>query len=340
MKLRNATPLRTFICRSLLVVSAAVLLLACEQKEQTTFRIGVSPWPGYGILSIAHEKGYFAEQGVSVEVVHFDEAEQLYQAFYNGSLDGISGTLNEMITVRENSPRSPQSFLVADFSNGADRLLAREKIATVAELKGKKVGVEFSAVGVYLVARALEKAGLTLDDIRLVNLPNDQLAEELAKGGEQGGVDAVAAYPPASTEIEAREDVGVLFTSQEIPGEIVDVVALDAEIIRNNRSRVEGIVTAFDKAVRFLHAHPEEAHQMIAKSEQMSVDEVRSTLAELRVPNGCEQKAFFVPNGTLTEAVKTADLVMRRLNLISGPDRTVGMVSFGPIQTAMTHCDW
>jgi NitT/TauT family transport system substrate-binding protein len=325
-----------------IICVAALLVLpsGCQGGKVTEVTIGTIQWPGYALLRYAQERGLFEKEGARVNVIHYDNVELLHKDYYAGKLDGMTGTLSEILATREKSTRSPQVFLVADFSNGPDMIVGNTGVVdSVPQLRGKRVGVDIQSLGVYVLTRGLERSSLSLDDVRLVDMTMDKMEAALAKGGEDGGVDAIVAYPPVTTSILKNLKAKPIFTSKEIPGEVVDIVALETDLIQKNREFVEGIVRGFSNAVEQLRKHPQDAITQMAKAEGMSTEEFSDILSGLKILDVCEQRDYFLPSGILIEAVKTSDLVMRRVDQLLGADTTVGMVTFGPVQVAGKFCD-
>ena len=107
------------------------------------------------------------------------------------AIDANSQTLND--TLASVSGGAKQTIvLVNDNSTGNDKIIARDGIASVADLKGKKVAVEQGTVDHYLLLLALAEAKLTKDDIELVPLTTDAAAAAFVAGQ----VDAVGAFAP------------------------------------------------------------------------------------------------------------------------------------------------
>jgi hypothetical protein len=119
---------------------------------------------------------------------------------------------------------------------------------------------------------------------------------------------------------------------------VVDTVTLESDLIQENREIAEKFVRGFDEAVNYLKNHREETIAFISKKDKMPKEEVTELLNGLKILGVCEQKELFLPSGILGEAVKTSDLVMRRVARLTGPDQTVGLITFGPVQTVATKC--
>ena len=320
------------------LILSMLVLAGCNGARVNEVTIGTIPWPGYAMLSLAEKKGFFEQEGVSVHIKKYKNVSLLHDDYLSGKLDGLTATLSELLLIRERSDLRPQVFLVADFSDGPDMILTKAGMLNVASMKGARVGVDIESLSLYVLARGLEKNGLSLKDVKLVDMDLDVMEQAMTKPAKDGGVDAVVAYPPVTSSIQKSLDVNKVFTSSEIPGEVLDVVALESALVQNNKGFVESIVRGYAHAVRHLREHPEETIGFLAEEDGMSVDEVRDLLAGLKVLDVCQQKELFLPSGTISEAVKTSDLVMRRVGLITGADQTVGMITFGPVQIAAQVC--
>lgn len=224
-------------------------LCGCDNRSQPTIHIGINPWPGYEFLHLAKTKGYFTDEGVNVRLVELGSAGDVRRAFERGQLDGFSSTVMEVLQVNnhKNSKRRAQIVYVIDYSAGGDVILAHPPIADVAGLKGKRIGVSPASITLFVVARALEIAGLSVDDVTLVSM--DQLSMPAAF--EAGDVDAVATYPPTSVVIRNDLKCEIVFTSKEIPREVVDVLSFEAKLIVERPGDIAKIIRAFNRALEF-----------------------------------------------------------------------------------------
>ncbi len=134
-------------------------------------RIGINAWPGYEHLALTKQLGYYLDEGLEVKLIPFQTLADGRRAFEKGHIDIMAGTLMEFYSAREVSGINPVIFLVADFSNGGDMLLAHKDIKNVASLKGKKLGLEAGSIDVLTAANALASAQLNFSDVTLVPLP-------------------------------------------------------------------------------------------------------------------------------------------------------------------------
>lgn len=224
----------------------------------------------------------------------------------------------EVLQVREHTPRSPQIVQVVDYSDGADMILARPGISSVAGLRGARVGVELASLGVYMLARALEQAGLSLADVEQVSMDRSTMQDSLARGN----LDAVVTYPPTSVQLRRDGKAIASFSSADIPGEVIDVVAVERDVNEHRSRDTAALLRAYHRAVAYAARHPEEAEIIMAEREGISPAEFREALTRgIRLVSEADQAAYLQPGGRLSAVVDNSDRVLRQSGQISGPDR-------------------
>lgn len=298
-----------------LIAAAAIFGLASCSSYEPPLRIALIRWPPFEFLHLAQEKGYFADEGVEVRLIEFIAVSDTQRAFEHDKIDGGTFSLFQVLQNRDQLSRKMQVPLVIDFSDGADLLLARPEIADVRGLRGRRVGVTLSPLDIFFLTRALELHGMTLHDVSLVYVRTADMAEAL----RTGKVDAITAYPPNSTEVESAGIARSIFSSSRIPGEIVDVLALDEEVIRERPDDVAGLIRAFYRAVRYAQEHPQEAWQIMAERERVTPEEFRAALQTgiTLVPLADQQK-FLGENSTLPGVVARVSPLLKDQGLLSG----------------------
>lgn len=147
---------RSIRCVALLLCSALVLA-GCGVPAPRPLRVGTNLWLGYEPAYLARHAGYFSND--EVKLLDFTSSSEVIRAYRNGLIDVAALTGDEILKVCINQP-DQRIILVCDYSNGADVLLAKPEIATLADLKGRRVGLETTVLGAYMLGRALEAAGL------------------------------------------------------------------------------------------------------------------------------------------------------------------------------------
>lgn len=210
-------------------------------------RIAYSDWPGWVAWEIGIQKGWFKEAGVEVDFKWFEYVPSM-EAFTAGKVDAVCVTNGDALVTGANGAPSV-GILVNDYSNGNDMVVARPGITKVAELKGKKVGVEVGFVSHLLLMNALKSANLTEKDIQIVNVPTDQTPQTL----KSGSVDAIVAWQPNSGQA-LREVPGskAIFTSADVPGIIYDLLVVNPKSLAERRADWVKVVKVWDRIAKFI----------------------------------------------------------------------------------------
>jgi NitT/TauT family transport system substrate-binding protein len=251
------------------VIFISSQLISCDTKP-VALRIALPIWPGYDVLYLANELGYFDNQRFSVHILEFNSPTDAVAAYQRGDVNILAVTLIELLRAYSATGRPSNIILLADFSNGSDKIIAKENVRSVKELKGKRVGYERGAVPHYHLIRALELNHMDIKDIISVATDNDR-AEYVVKNDL---VDAVVTYPPASTTIVNLYNYHEIFNSTSIPGEIVDVIAADVELLAQAPELQKYFMSVWDKTLHYMQENQQAALEIIAGREKISVDEL------------------------------------------------------------------
>lgn len=300
----------------LLLCCLAPALLACGGVSPPELRIGINPWPGYEHFFLAQELGLYDTTLVRVRVVELSSLSDTRRAFERGQLDAFTGSTIELLKARELSSRRPRLLLVSDYSDGADVVLARPGIPDLRSLRGRRVGIEPGTLNLYLLARALEGAGLALADIELVPVDLPQMPAAFRRGA----VDAVVTYPPASLDIAALPGTRTLFSSRDLPGEILGIAAIDSAFLAAEGAAVTALLRGFERARQYALAHPVEADARMAARERISPQAFRAALDHgMRLVALAEQERFLGADGVAAEVLSRTQQILVSVGELRGP---------------------
>ncbi|HEU5074062.1 MAG TPA: ABC transporter substrate-binding protein [Polyangiaceae bacterium] len=228
-------------------VSAAAAPAPAPAAAGSVLRIAYSDWPGWVAWDIAIQKGWFKEAGVSVDFVWFEYVPSM-DAFAAGKVDAVTVTNGDAL-VTGSSGAASKCIVANDYSHGNDMIVAKPGIKSVAELKGKKIGVEVGFVDHLLLLKALESAKLEEKDVTLVNVPTDQTPQTL----KSGGADAIAAWQPNSGQA-LKEVPGstAIFSSKDTPGLIYDLLCVNPKSLGERRADWKKVVEVWFKVADYL----------------------------------------------------------------------------------------
>lgn len=245
---------------------------------QQPMRIGTNVWPGYEPLYLASSLSNWREQD-QIRLVEYPSSSEVLRAFRNNAIEAATLTLDEALALRQ-AKLPIQIILVMDVSEGGDVILAHPGIDRFDQLKGKRVAVETSALGAYMIIRALEIHNMSLPDIVIEHL--DVSSHEAAY--RNGLVDAVVTFEPIRTRLlslGAKE----LFDSRQIPGEIVDVLVVHQALLRERPHLVRKLLADWFNALDYLQSQPQQAAETMSKRLGLSPSEVLQSYQGLRLPD-------------------------------------------------------
>lgn len=172
---------------------ALFTLWACAKLVPV--EIPIAALPGYEYFYLAHEKQLDRAQGLQIRPLTFPDSGAIASAYAQGRLVIAQITTVEAVDICSRVPqRCPVVVMALNESRGGDKVVVRPSIGSVAGLRGRRVGVATNTLGPYVLSRALARAGLRLDDVRIVPMPLEAMGDRL----RSGEIDGVAFFPPPS----------------------------------------------------------------------------------------------------------------------------------------------
>jgi len=217
---------------------------------------------GVGLISVANDLDLWKKAGIDVKLTPFTNGPTQVQAMAAGSLDvGYVGAGATWM------PASGQAVIIAPSeATFGDFLLASPKSGakTVQDLKGKKVGVPDGGSGEMILNLALEKAGLTVDDITRIPLDPPSVVSAFVSGQ----IDIAAIFSPLSDQIkESVPDAVVLANNKDFP----ETTFLGAWVAspgaaKNKQEELARFLEVYIQANDERKANPKKAVELAAKA--------------------------------------------------------------------------
>ncbi len=295
------------------VVVAAFTLSACTTNSAPSMRLGTNIWPGYEPLYLAVDKGFISKS--TVNLIEFSSATQVTQAYRNGAIDAATLTLDEVLLLADTPDQEPQIVFAMDFSNGGDAIVAKPKFKNLADLKGRRIGVEDTALGAYMLVRALDSVKLTTNDVQIVSMP----WSEQAQAYENNLVDALVTFEPLSGTLVAA-GASKLFDSSQIPGEVMDVLVVRKAYLEENPDVLLALLEGWFDALEYQRQDPEVAAQFMAQRQKISTQAFMDSLGGLQFA-GVEENSKLYSNQAqeLKAKIKNVEAVMLQHEFIRSP---------------------
>src|SRR4029077_19691853 len=170
--------------------------------------------------------------------------------------------------------------LVVDVSHGADVVVGRQGKRAMGDLKGKSVAVESGALGAFVLSRALALNGMQASDVNVVHLESN----EQPSAFEKGQVDAAVTFDPYRAQF-LRAGASTLFDSTQIPGEIVDVLAVRASVFDKQPNAIQALLGGWFGAIDYMKREPKDAARRMGIRQQTTGEQFLQAQQGLRIPS-------------------------------------------------------
>ena len=230
-----------------LITGALIGTVSLAVAGAAPLKIAYSDWPGWTVLEIAKQKGWFKDAGLDVELDWFDYSPSI-DAFSAGKVDAVTIVAGDALVSGASGAKS-KFVCLTDYSEGSDMIVGVPGIESIKDLKGKKVGVELTLVEHELLLQALKVNGLSQSDVTLVGTATDKTPQTLASGQ----VSAIGAwYPIAGQALKQVPGSKKLFTSADAKGLIFDVIAVNPTSYAAHKEDWTKIAAIFYKCVAYL----------------------------------------------------------------------------------------
>ena len=247
------------LCSGLLATATS---FAAPAPESGTLKMGVEPWLGYGQWHVANHYGMFKKHGLEqVEVINFAEDKDINAALASGQIDAANiATHTAMGMIAAGLP--VKVVMLLDQSRTADAMLTGSGITRLQDLKGKTVAYEEGTTSDILLHSALTSVGMTLKDIKPVPMPAASAGTALIAKR----VDAAVTYEPyLSVAKKSDASVQMLYSGQNDPGLISDVLVVRDDVLKNKPGQIAALISTWDEALTHYNSNTKADRAIIAK---------------------------------------------------------------------------
>jgi NitT/TauT family transport system substrate-binding protein len=298
--------------KAVLLPGLLLCLAACQPHPEPKLRIGTNLWPGYEPLYVARDQHAF--QALDVQLIEYRAAGQVLNGLRKGTINMAAVTLDEAVRISA-SGLPVEVIWLFNISDGADQLIARPGIRQISELTGKRVGIESNALGAYLWQRFLSLNHLNAADYELVGLDLAAHAQAMANGE----VDAVMTFEPEKSKL-LRTGASVLFTSKEVPGEVLDVLIVrKAGEDTPSTQQIQQFIRQYHQHFRLMQQNWPDWYPQLNKRLKLSEQELVQTYGELQIPSVTMQIQLLSNQVKMQKIMQDYQRVLLDIGMISQP---------------------
>lgn len=224
------------------------------------------PTEAAALVFIAEDRGFFADNGVKLVLKPYSTGVETLQALANGEVD-IAGTAEFSFIARVFGKEKLSIYAIVDrFQN--NYLVGRKDqgIETVADLRGKRIGLPRGSIVEFYLGRFLQMNGLSLRDVTLVGIAPTASQEAL----ETGAVDGVVVWNPFAYQMRQRMADKATFLPLQGNQPSYAVAVARNDWLAEHKGVINRSLEATAQAEQYLIAHPQEAKSILQK--RMNVD--------------------------------------------------------------------
>ncbi len=227
--------------------------------------------PDHAPLFVAQENGYFAEAGLEVELIAPADPNDPPKLVAAGKADlAVSYQPQLHIQVAEGLPLVRIATLVATPLNTL-LVLADGPVQSIADLEGRTVGYSVGGFEDALLGAMLQRHGLSVDDVTLVNV-NFSLSPSLISGQVDAVIGAYRNFELNQMDIEGRPGRAFYIEEEGVPP--YDELIVVANTGRQDDPALRRFVDALERGVQFLINHPDESWQLFLRGREELDDEL------------------------------------------------------------------
>ena len=239
-----------FLISILLLALGVAPLIAQEEAAEADLRIGILPvmniYPFY-----ANPLGYFAEAGVSVQLVPVFSAQELREGIAAGELDGFQADLITTLVLLEEGHDVRLVRHVGLVSPPLFGILAYEAsgIMSVADLAGARIGISERTVVQYVTELMLISAGVDPADVEYVNIPKIAERDQMLADGE---VDA-ATLPQPLYKLSVGAGAQVLI-DDSVLDYVPEAISFLSDTLEEKGDQVRAFLSAYERTLEEINA--------------------------------------------------------------------------------------
>jgi NitT/TauT family transport system substrate-binding protein len=254
-----------------LFVSLLALSLSAgaASAEVMKARLAQNLSPISGVAIIAKEKGFFEKHELDITVSNFTSGKQCLETVIGGAAD--IATTAEAPTTAASMAKQPIVFLARmEYSDLKTLVTVESGISSKEGLKGKKIAFTAGTGSEVYTTALLKAAGLTKDDVQLVNLRPQEMLAAMASGS----IDAYNTWEPhISNGLKTLGDNAKQIDTAGIYSETFNIVTMKP-YLAENPELIDRFLRALIDAETWMKENPEDAITVIAETAGMKREDL------------------------------------------------------------------
>ena len=295
---------------------AALTLIGSAHAQETKVAIAISGWTGFAPLTLAKEAGIFKKNGLDVTIKKIPQKDR-HLAIASGDVQCAATTVETWVAWNAAGVATTQIFQL-DKSFGADGMVVKPGITKIADLKGKTVAASAPGTAPYFtLAWMLKKNGLSVKDVKVVNLEPQAAASAMIAGNQD--IDAAMTYEPYLGAVRAKPEAGkIIATTLDYPM-IMDTFGCTPKFLADNPKAAQALADSYFQALEMIKADPQKAFAIMGADVKQSAEAFEASQKYLRWQDKAANQAFFAGEHAAFSK-EAADLLLEAVIIRQLPD--------------------
>ena len=276
--------------KTLLALAIAASTTGLASAQDMPVAIGISGWTGFAPLTLAKEAGIFKKHGLDVTIKKIPQKDR-HLVLASGDIQCAATTVETWIVWNANGVATTQIFQL-DKSYGADGMVVKSGVTKVADLKGKTVAASAPGTSPYfMLAWILKKNGLSVKDVKVVNLEPQAAANAFVAGTSE--LDAGMTYEPYLSAVRAKPEAGkIIATTLDYPM-VMDTFGCTPKFLAENPKAAKALADGYFEALDMIKADPKKSFEIMGADVKSTGEQFEKSQAYLRWQDRAANQKFF-----------------------------------------------
>jgi NitT/TauT family transport system substrate-binding protein len=263
-------------------VLAAPAIIGAQPKKRFslawTVYVGWMPWPWAAERGIVRK--WADKHGIEIAVTEVNDYSTSINQYTAGGFDALTITNMDTLAVPAVGGVDSTSIITGDYSNGNDAVILKDK-TKFEDIKGQKANIVQYSVSQYLLARGLQMHGMSERDISIVNTSD----ADMAGAWLTPEVKAVVTWNPIVQQIMANKNAHEVFTSAQIPGEILDLCIVNTATLKAHPEFAKALAGAWYETLGIMLSNGPEGIAARTEMAKLSGTDLEGFDSQLKTTN-------------------------------------------------------
>jgi len=308
MKSSTFTKLTKILSLAVLALGLTTSSLHAETKKDFkvawSIYVGWMPWDVIQSQKIMDK--WASKYNINVEIVQINDYIESINQFSAGEFDGTAMANTDALGIPAAGGVDSTALIIGDFSNGNDVVISKTA-NSIKELKGQPVNLVELSISHYLLARGLEINGMAEKDLTIVNTSD----ADMVSAYTTADVKNVVTWKPQVSEILKMPQANNIFNSANIPGEIIDLMVVNTQTLKDNPNFGKAMVGAWYEMMALMNTDTKKAKDLKTIMGNASGTDLAGFEDQLETTNMFYNAKDAVKFNNSAELIKTMEFVAK-----------------------------